>query len=83
MKIICGLFFLLFLTSCDRRISDGQADELAQSRSDYVASLDAGSPQVRYNLLMAAGARMHAATANIDLPAPAVTPEQFLSLIHI
>lgn len=66
------LLTLLVLAGCDGsiRVTQEQANELAQSKADVEASRSTSDAAARSALLQAAGARLMAGLANVDLPAP-------------
>lgn len=73
MKYILSILAILLLVGCDGpvRLTPEQAAQLAQAKADIEASRLTVDPDARSNLLMAAGARLMAAVANVDLPEPA------------
>lgn len=76
-----GIFFgtlLLFGCSGSVRLTRAQAEQLSQSKADIEASRLTVDPDARSNLLMAAGARLMAAVANVDLPEPATPASQLV-----
>jgi hypothetical protein len=73
------LFLLvLLLTGCGVRLTDEQTSQLSQAKADVEASRLTVDADARSDLLQAAGARLMAGLADVDLPPPYVTPAQLV-----
>lgn len=70
LTLFAVVFMALLLCSCDLRMSEGQAQQLAQAREDINASSNEPDATQRLGLMAAANNRVLAAVANLELPEP-------------
>lgn len=67
---LAAMVALVAMTGCAPRPTDAQAEQLAQARADIIAARLCADADARSMLYRAAGARLMAGLANLDLPAP-------------
>ncbi len=71
--VLAAVCLILAMTGCGTRLTDGQAEQLAQARADVVAARTSTDQAASYELLQASAARQMAAVADLSLPEP-MTP---------
>lgn len=72
--VVAGCLF----SSC-ARFTDEQAAQLSQGKSDVVAARSTSDQSARNALYAAAGARLMAGVFDVDLPPPAVSPQELVA----
>lgn len=71
MKVITLACLCFLLVGCPARLTDEQAAQLAQGKADIEAARITVDAEAFQKLMRAAAARVMAALANLELPAPA------------
>ena len=78
MKFIALACLCFLLVGCATRLTDEQIAQLSQGKADVEASRLTVDLEARSALLQAAGARLMAGLADLDLPPPATPPAKLV-----